>query len=83
MLGGSWQEPRRLLLTEGAGNRWITVCVMVASLGPGRTPNSEHLSILIRWHSSTWRDGEWIGFDSLERIPYRKLVNAIGRVHRR
>jgi hypothetical protein len=43
-------------------------------------PNLEHLSILMRWHSSSWRDGEWIGFESPARIPYRKLVNAIGRV---
>ena len=43
-------------------------------------PNLEHLAILVRWHGSSWRDGEWLGFESLEKIPYRKLVNAIGRV---
>ncbi len=47
---------------------------------PQGAPNLEHLSILVRWHGSSWRDGEWLGFDSLKNIPYRKLVNAIGRV---
>jgi hypothetical protein len=53
----------------------------------------EHLSILTRWHHSTWRDGEWIEIDwpvvnqstdttNKAKIPYRKLVNAIGRVGR-
>ena len=43
-------------------------------------PDLEHLSILVRWLGSSWRDGEWIGFDSFEKLPYRKLVNAIARV---
>ncbi len=84
MLGGSWQAPLRLQVAEGAGQSMDhRLRDMVASLQPAAAPNSEHLSILIRWHSSSWRDGEWIGFDSIERIPYRKLVNAIGRVHKR
>ena len=40
----------------------------------------DHLAILSRWFFSNWRDGEWIPFDSLESIPYRKLTNAIHRV---
>lgn len=84
MLGGSWQTPLRLPVAEGAGQSMDhRLRDMVASLKPAMAPNSEHLSILIRWHSSSWRDGEWIGFETVERIPYRKLVNAIGRVHRR
>jgi hypothetical protein len=42
----------------------------------------EHLAILARWHGSSWRDGEWIGFGDLARVPYRKLVNAVSRVGR-
>jgi excinuclease ABC subunit C len=84
MLGGSWQAPLRLPVAEGAGQSMDhRLRDMVASLKPAAGPDSEHLSILIRWHSSSWRDGEWIGFDSIERIPYRKLVNAIGRVRKR
>ena len=53
---------------------------LTASLAPSGDPNLEHLSILLRWQGSRWRDGEWIGFESLDKIPYRRLVNAIGRV---
>jgi excinuclease UvrABC nuclease subunit len=42
----------------------------------------EYLALLARWFYSTWRDGEWLGFESFDEIPYRKLVNAIGRVAR-
>jgi hypothetical protein len=34
----------------------------------------------VRWQGSSWRDGELIGFDSFEKIPYRKTVNAVARV---
>jgi hypothetical protein len=39
----------------------------------------EHLAILARWFYSSWRDGQWIRFESLDRISYRKLVGAISR----
>jgi excinuclease UvrABC nuclease subunit len=42
----------------------------------------EYLALMARWYYSTWRDGEWVGFESFDAIPYRKLVNAIGRVAR-
>jgi excinuclease UvrABC nuclease subunit len=50
---------------------------------PTAPPDLDHLSILMRWHSSTWRDGEWIQIDSFAKLPYRKLVNAIARVSKR
>jgi hypothetical protein len=40
----------------------------------------EHIALLARWFYSSWRDGEWIGFEDIKSIPYRKLVNAIHRV---
>ncbi|MGD1096386.1 MAG: hypothetical protein ABSB35_30885 [Bryobacteraceae bacterium] len=86
LLGGCWQKPVKLALSEkdGAGqsmdHRLRDIAAGLAARGPGAKPNAEHLSILIRWHGSSWRDGEWLSFDSLEKIPYRKLVNAIGRV---
>jgi hypothetical protein len=40
----------------------------------------EYLALLARWYYSSWREGEWLGFESFERIPYRKLVNAVSRV---
>jgi excinuclease UvrABC nuclease subunit len=43
----------------------------------------ELLALLARWCYSSWRDGEWLGFDTYGDIPYRKLVHAISRVARR
>ena len=43
-------------------------------------PNLEHLAILTRWYTSTWRDGEWIDIEWPTKFPYRKIVNAIARV---
>jgi excinuclease ABC subunit C len=39
----------------------------------------EHVAILARWFYSSWRDGEWLAFPD-QRVPYRKMVNAIHRV---
>lgn len=41
----------------------------------------EHLALLARWAYSSWRDGELLIFDALDRTPYRKLVRAISKVH--
>jgi hypothetical protein len=84
LMGGRWLEPLRFALGmemrvgESMDRR---VRELASALPAGGPPNMEHLSILTRWHGSSWKDGEWIGFESVERIPYRKLVNAIGRVH--
>jgi excinuclease ABC subunit C len=43
----------------------------------------EYLALLARWYYSTWREGEWLSFDSYGEIPYRKLVNAVSRVARK
>lgn len=40
----------------------------------------EYLALLARWFYSSWRQGEWIAIREWERIPWRKLVNAISRV---
>src|SRR4051812_11196154 len=42
----------------------------------------EYLALLARWYYSTWRDGEWLAFESFDEIPYRKVVNAVSRVAR-
>ena len=84
--GGCWQKPHLLSISDSAGDsmdrrlRDIAASIFQPAAAPA-APNLEHLSILMRWQGSSWRDGEWLGFDSLDRIPYRKLVNAIGRVH--
>jgi len=76
---GRWQEPRRFSLSETASMDQ-RVRETVSTFTASGAPDPEHLSILMRWHGSSWRDGEWIGFESPEKIPYRRIVNAIGRV---
>jgi excinuclease UvrABC nuclease subunit len=44
------------------------------------TERMEHLAILSRWFYSTWCDGELLMVDDWEKIPWRKLVNAVSRV---
>ncbi|MBM3725113.1 MAG: hypothetical protein FJW40_06785 [Acidobacteria bacterium] len=56
---------------------------IAASITPARPAaheREEHLAILARWYYSTWRDGEWIRFDTLEDPPYRRIVRAISRI---
>lgn len=84
MRGGRWSESRTLDLAEGAGQSLDhRLKEMISRLAAAGAPDPRHLSILMRWQGSSWRDGEWIAFDSVERFPYRKLVNAIGRVHQK
>jgi excinuclease UvrABC nuclease subunit len=82
-LGGQWLEPRRLVLADtvdGGQSMDRRVRELISGVSPASTPNLEHMAILTRWHGASWRDGEWIGFDSIDKVPYRKLVNAVGRV---
>lgn len=85
LVGGRWQEPRRLSLTESAGagsslDRRLRE--IIAQLHPNGESDPEHLALLTRWHGSSWRDGEWIEMEWPTKIPYRRLVNAIARVSR-
>ncbi len=81
---GRWQEPRRVSLSETSGAGQSLDRRLRELVERRRThrasPTWNTLLILVRWQGSSWRDGEWIGFESFEKIPYRKLVNAIGRV---
>ncbi len=96
LVGGCWQEPLSLSVTEIAGvglSLDHRLRDLVSTLAPKGDPNPEHLAILTRWHGSSWRDGEWIPLEwprrelqsqELEKVkvPYRKIVNAIARVSR-
>ena len=86
VLRGCWQPPRRFGF-EVAGGKAISMDhrlrEVAASLEPRplRTrERQEHLALLARWYYASHRDGEWIAFDAVESLPYRKLVNAISRV---
>ena len=84
--GGYWQ-PAQLFASNAPEGKPISLDrrlrEVVASLAPAKrtvTERQEHLALLARWYYSTWRDGEWLGFNSFSTLPYRKLVNAIHRI---
>ena len=82
--GAHWSEPRRLPLADAAGRSMDQrLRELATGLPAPSAPNLEHLALLARWHGSSWRDGEWIAIESFERIPYRRIVNAVGRVAKR
>ena len=58
---------------------------LIGSVGECVRPARErqdYLAILARWFYSSWRDGEYCAIESFDNIPFRKLVNAVSRVHR-
>jgi len=83
---GVWQARRRLAVSTpdaAAVSLDHRLREVVASLEPVKTTARErqdHLALLVRWHSSSWRDGEWLPWETSATIPYRRLVNAIHRV---
>jgi excinuclease ABC subunit C len=80
---GCWQRPLRFpvaapsvsldqrLRESLAGIEWKT---------PGVRERQEHLALLARWYYSSWREGEWLGFESMDAVPFRKLVRVISRI---
>ncbi len=88
MLAGCWQAPVRFRVeaegekTESLDKRLHGI---VAALQPMKLPSREredHLALLARWYYSSYRDGEWLAFESPADVSYRKLVHAISRVAR-
>jgi excinuclease ABC subunit C len=86
--GGYWQTPRRFSF-EAREGRPVSMdqqlrAVFAAVEGRKLTvrERQEYLALLARWYYSSWRDGEWLSFESWDDVPYRKLVNAISRVAR-
>ena len=82
LLRGWWQAPLIFPLDELSGSLDKRLRELVERFTPwsgGILERQEHLAILARWRYSSWADGEWLPFDSLSRVPYRKMVNAIAR----
>ena len=83
---GAWQEPQRFSfdVREGApvslDRKLRETFAAVAPRKLTVRERQEYLALLARWYYSSWRDGEWLAFESYDDIPYRKLVNAINRV---
>jgi excinuclease UvrABC nuclease subunit len=83
---GMWQEPRRFGFEVHEGkpvslDRQLRETF--AAVSPCKLTlreRQEYLALLARWYYSSWREGEWLGFESYDDIPYRKLVHAVSRV---
>jgi len=86
---GYWQTPRQfsyeapLAKPVPLDQRLREIFAGVS--GPKLTlrERQEYLAMLARWYYSSWRDGEWLSFETYGEIPYRKLVHAVSRVARR
>ncbi len=87
--GGYWQAPERFSFevhegkTVSLDRRLRETFAAVEPHSLAMRERQEYLALLARWFYSSWRDGEWLAFDTWEDIPYRKLVNAVSRVARR
>jgi hypothetical protein len=86
---GNWHSPRRFGFEVREG-KTISLDHQLretfAAIAPCKLTvreRQEYLALLARWYYSSWRDGEWLSFDSYDDIPYRKLVHAVSRVARR
>ena len=84
--GGFWFGPYRFDLAQ-QGDKIVSMDSRLKELlaqlpvkDPAAGMRGEHLALLSRWFYSTWRDGEWTGCPSLDAVPFRKVVNAIGRI---
>ena len=87
MVEGHLQPPVRLTFEVKEGKPAPLDCQAArdytTALGPERLPlreREETLALLARWFYSSWRDGEWLDWESSAGVPYRKLVHAISRV---
>jgi excinuclease ABC subunit C len=66
--------------TVSLDQRLRELLLKVEPAGMPQRERAERLALLARWYFSSWRDGEWVSFDSYGHIPYRKLVHAISRL---
>jgi excinuclease UvrABC nuclease subunit len=85
---GYWQTPQRFSFEVREGRpvsmdqQLRSVFASVEARKCTVRERQEYLALLARWYYSSWRDGEWLSFESWDDIPYRKLVHAISRAAR-
>ncbi len=83
LLDGIWQAPIPFDLRAQAGESMDRRLRQIVDALP--TPRAtmkereEHLALLSRWFFSSWRDSEWLPFESRAALPYRKLVRLLSR----
>lgn len=83
---GSLQAPVRLhydqeALTSGDLNAQIRAAFSnFGWLEASTDERQDHLSLLQRWHASSFRKGEFVPFADISTLPWRRLANAALRV---
>jgi hypothetical protein len=82
---GVWQPPIGFCVAQtnvsiSLDQRLRSMVAQLCPPEPDTRERQEHLAILARWYYSSWRDGEWIPFESFQKLPYRRLVNSVSRV---
>jgi excinuclease ABC subunit C len=86
MSEGYWQEPLTLDFSmEEAGAKSLDHDLRERlNTALGETTRSgkrlEDLAIFARWYYSSWRDGHWFPFRSLNDLNYRRLVREISNI---
>ncbi len=86
IIAGCWQCPEDFQVGATAGksvsldHRLREVAGSLSVNKVDGRERQEHLALLARWFYSSWRDGEWIPFDNMEKLSYRKLTGAVSRV---
>jgi hypothetical protein len=83
MFNGLWQDCVRLDIPDDDARaksldqtlRELLTRALEKALRQGR--RGEDLAIFARWYYSSWRDGQWFPFRTVEDVNYRKLVKAI------
>lgn len=85
MLDGFWQDAIEFSFEQNAStSRSIDVEVRERLSAVLRAPEkgsdrAEHLALFGRWARSSWCDGEWFSFQTLNDLDYRKLVRRMSR----
>jgi excinuclease ABC subunit C len=84
VLGGAWLPVQLFSVALEGQSRSMDSRLkeLAATLEPpdlSPRERQEHLATLARWFYSSWRDGEWVRFESPGTLPFRKLVGAISR----
>lgn len=85
---GEWRGFRRLDFNAAEDGRAISLDTRLREMAAevtgqrtkGATERAEQLAVLSRWFYSSWFDGELLVVEDWDRMPWRKLVNAVSRV---
>ncbi len=87
VIAGYWQEPvpvdlssleSRAKSLDQELRESIESSLHTAVNSAGR--RAEHLALFARWYYSSWRDGQWFPFRTLEDLNYRKLVRELSKL---